>query len=83
MAAESSSPEHWDAAYASHGVAGVSWHQPLPAVSLELIDALHVSTGAAVLDVGGGGSPLAAKLVARGFRDLTVLDISAVALEAT
>ena len=75
--------EHWDAAYASRGVRGVSWYQPTPVASLELVDLLHVARDAAVIDVGGGGSLLADELVARGFDDITVLDISAAALAAT
>lgn len=71
---------YWDAAYAGHGALGVSWHQSTPSVSLELIDALGVSPDAAVIDVGGGASVLAERLVARGFADVSVLDVSAAAL---
>jgi hypothetical protein len=78
-----SAREHWDTAYASRGAETVSWHQPVPAVSLELIDALRVPSHVALLDVGGGGSALAGELVGRGFSDVTVLDVSAVALDAT
>jgi 2-polyprenyl-3-methyl-5-hydroxy-6-metoxy-1,4-benzoquinol methylase len=78
-----SAREHWDRAYASRGAENVSWHQSVPAVSLELIDALGVPSNAAVLDVGGGGSALAGELVGRGFSDVTALDVSAVALDAT
>ena len=74
---------HWDAAYDSRGVEGVSWYQPVPAASLALVDALAIPRDAAVLDVGGGASFLADALVARGLVDVTVLDISASALEAT
>jgi SAM-dependent methyltransferase len=70
--------QHWDSAY----VAGrVSWQQANPVVSLELIDALAVGRDAAVVDVGGGTSTLADRLLERGFRDVTVLDISAAALD--
>ena len=73
----------WDAAYAQRGVEGVSWYQPVPAVPLELIEALGVPRTAAVIDVGGGASLLADKLVRRGFSDVTVLDIASSALDAT
>ena len=75
--------EHWDAAYTAHGVSGVSWYQDVPDVSLSLIESLRISPDAAVIDVGGGASQLARELVGRGFADVTVLDASAVALEAT
>ncbi len=75
--------DHWDAAYSTRGVDGVSWYQAVPEVSLELVDALDISHDAAVIDVGGGASFLVDELSARGFRDLTVVDLSASALDAT
>ena len=75
--------EHWDAAYASRGLEGVSWYQPVPVTSLDLIEALALHPESSVLDVGGGGSLLAHELVRRSFADVTVLDLSGVALEAT
>ena len=83
VAAGMPTSEHWDAAYRSHGVSGVSWYQDVPDVSLSLIESLRISPDAAVIDVGGGASQLARELVGRGFADVTVLDASAVALEAT
>jgi hypothetical protein len=72
---------HWDAAYRGRGEAGVSWFQPTANVSLDLIDRLAVPMDAALIDIGGGASPLVDGLIARGFTDLTVLDVSALALE--
>ncbi len=59
----------------------MSWYQPEPAMSLALIDRLRVPKGAPVVDVGGGASLLVDRLVARGYTDLTVLDVSSTALE--
>jgi trans-aconitate methyltransferase len=67
--------------YRTSGVRDVSWYQPEPEVSLELIDELGVGRNDAILDVGGGGSSLAARLLARGFSDITVLDVSSRALQ--
>jgi trans-aconitate methyltransferase len=50
-------------------------------VSLELFDKLAIPTKAAVLDIGGGASTLVDGLIARGFKDLTVLDVSSEALD--
>jgi rhodanese-related sulfurtransferase len=72
---------HWDAAYAAHGADAVSWFQESPEVSLELIDSLALSPTAPVVDVGGGASRLADTLLERGFTDVTVLDVSSIALE--
>jgi trans-aconitate methyltransferase len=70
----------WDKAYTDRGVQNVSWYQEDAAVSLELIGDLGLTPDAAVIDVGGGASSLAERLVARGFIDVSVLDVSAAAL---
>jgi SAM-dependent methyltransferase len=75
-----STKAHWEAVYRTSGVRDVSWYQPEPEVSLELIDELGVGRDDAILDVGGGGSSLAARLLARGFSDI-VFDVSSRALE--
>jgi SAM-dependent methyltransferase len=77
----SAAQRHWDAVYAARGPDRVSWYQPEPATSLALIDDLNLGDDAAVIDVGGGASSLAARLLERGFTDVTVLDVSAQALE--
>jgi hypothetical protein len=71
---------HWDGVYSSSRVQGASWYQETPAVSLELLDALDVGRDVAVVDVGGGASTLVDHLLARGFTDLSVLDVSADAI---
>jgi len=71
--------EHWDEAYAQ-GDATRSWFQDAPRMSLRMLDAAGVTAAGSLIDVGGGASPLAAALLARGFRDVTVLDISAVGM---
>lgn len=72
---------HWDAAYGDRGVTTVSWFQPEPAVSLELLHVLAVDPGAPVIDVGGGASPFVDRLVGEGYGDVSVLDVSEVALD--
>ena len=73
---------HWDGRYRGGGPTAVSWYEAHVSVSLELISALGVGPDAAVLDVGGGASPLVDDLLARGHRDVAVLDVSAVGLDA-
>lgn len=72
---------HWDEAYRSRGVQSVSWYQSEPTTSLELIRSLRVDRAAPVVDVGGGASPLVDRLVGLGYLDVSVLDLSEVALE--
>jgi SAM-dependent methyltransferase len=71
---------HWDRVFEEHGPAGVSWYERSPRMSLEMIGLTGVGPQEAVMDVGGGASPLAGALLARGFGDVTVLDLSEVAL---
>ncbi len=71
---------HWDKAYVDRGAAGVSWYEPTARVSLEIVSALNVSLDAGLIDVGGGTSMLAAELIAKGYTDVSVLDLSEIAL---
>jgi SAM-dependent methyltransferase len=80
MAAEPGWAARWDEAYAQGGTR-CSWFQDAPEMSLRMLDAAGVTASASVIDVGGGTSPLAGALLERGFRDVTVLDISAAAME--
>jgi SAM-dependent methyltransferase len=80
MAAEPGWAARWDEAYAQGGTR-CSWFQDAPEMSLRMLDAAGVTASASVIDVGGGASPLAGALLERGFRDVTVLDISAAAME--
>lgn len=71
---------HWNAAYQSKGASGVSWHQAEPEFSLRCIDALGITANASLIDVGGGASVLVDRLIARGWSDLSVLDVSDTAM---
>jgi SAM-dependent methyltransferase len=66
--------------YASKTPPELSWYQPEPARSLELLDRLGIEPTSAIIDVGGGASTLVDALLDRGARNVTVLDISAAAL---
>ncbi|MDE3087501.1 MAG: class I SAM-dependent methyltransferase, partial [Acidobacteriota bacterium] len=71
---------HWDAAYRDGGTEGVSWFEHDPAVSMALVGLLAPDRSTAVVDVGGGASFLVDRLVAAGYGDVSVLDVSALAL---
>jgi len=62
--------------YAERGERGVSWFAQRPTVALELLDAVGVGREQPVLDVGAGASRLVDELLARGYRDVTALDVS-------
>lgn len=71
--------EHWNAAYAA-GATKASWTQAYPTPSLSALAAASPDLRAAIIDVGGGSSPLAGALLRAGHTDVTVLDLSAMAL---
>lgn len=72
--------DHWQRVFTTKAEAEVSWYQPRPDVSLDLITAAAPDRAAAIIDVGGGTSTLTEHLLAAGYHDLTVLDISEAAL---
>lgn len=59
----------------------MSWYQASQEISLRLIAATGVQSDDPILDAGGGASTLVDSLQTQGFHDLTVLDVSAAALE--
>lgn len=74
---------HWNEVYDTRATDEVSWFQPAPTTSLELLDLLHVEPSEAVVDVGAGDGTLVDQLRTSGFRDLTILDLSSSALART
>jgi ubiquinone/menaquinone biosynthesis C-methylase UbiE len=74
---------HWETIYKTKPADAVSWYRPHLEVSLGLIERAAANSAAAIIDVGGGESTLVDDLVSRGFYNVTVLDISATALDAT
>lgn len=72
---------HWEQVYGTKQPTEVSWFQPVPEKSLQLIRATGIAHEQAILDAGGGASTLVDNLLADGFRDVSVLDISANALQ--
>lgn len=73
--------EHWETVYATRSDEALSWYREHLENSLKLIAGSGVSKHAAIIDVGGGSSSLAGDLLANGFANVTVLDISEKALE--
>jgi SAM-dependent methyltransferase len=72
---------HWETVYETKNPDQVSWTQDVPKTSLEFIHSFGLTKTAKVIDIGGGDSKLVDFLLDEGFEDITVLDISAKALE--
>lgn len=77
------SPEqkHWDAVYARKAADQVSWYRPHLEESLRFLAAANIGPTAGIIDVGGGASTFVDDLLDRGYSNVTILDLSASALE--
>lgn len=75
-----STETHWNRVYTDKAVTQVSWFQLHASQSIQLIQSLKLDSNAAIIDVGAGASILADELLDLGYRHLTVLDISNMAL---
>ena len=75
------SKKHWETVYETKNPEQVSWTQEKPQISLDLINSLDLDKSAKIIDVGGGDSKLVDYLLEEGFENVSVLDISAAALE--
>ena len=75
--------DHWETVYRTKRPDEVSWFQAEAELSLRLIEEFVTDRAAPIVDVGGGASVLVSQLNAAGYRDLTVLDLSAAAIAAS
>ncbi len=76
------SKDHWERVYSTKATDAVSWYQQHADHSLQLIEATGVSHTASIIDVGGGASTLVDDLLAHEYQSITVLDLSAAALDS-
>lgn len=76
-----SAKSHWEEVYRTKSPDQVSWYRPHLDVSLRLIAEAAPSRDSALIDVGGGEATLVDDLVAQGYGDISVLDISGEAIE--
>jgi len=76
------SKNYWDKVYTAKAATSVSWYQEHAECSLSLIRNIGIAKSASIIDVGGGASTLVDDLLADGYSDVTVLDLSGSALSA-
>ena len=72
---------HWETIYENKSPDDVSWTQKTPQTSLDFIHSFGLDKSAKIIDIGGGDGKLVDYLLDEGFENITVLDISAKALE--
>lgn len=80
LKAEFDRKTHWEHIYRTKKSSEVSWHEDVPATSLRLINELHLPLTARIFDNGAGDSYLTDHLVNLGYSNITVQDISEIAL---
>lgn len=74
------SKDHWEMVYTTKSATEVSWFQEHAALSFKLIRDASTPLTASIIDVGGGASTLVDDLLAYGYKNVTVLDLSGSAL---
>ncbi|MFH6989442.1 class I SAM-dependent methyltransferase [Flavobacterium collinsii] len=72
--------KHWENIYKTKELTEVSWYEPVPQISLNLLKNCEVPFDAKIIDVGGGDSFFVDNLLKLGYLDITVLDISSEAI---
>lgn len=75
--------QHWEKVYQTKRCTEVSWYEPDPKQSLDLVLQVAGASRGRVIDIGGGQSFLVDRLLDAGFSHVAVLDISQTAIEAT
>lgn len=74
---------HWEKVYKTKEPESVSWYRAHLETSLALIERAARSPSASIIDIGAGESTLVDDLLARGYENITVFDISETALDVT
>lgn len=74
---------HWDKVYTTKAPESVSWYRAHLETSLALVERATEARSASIIDIGGGESTLVDDLLLRGYKSLTVLDVSQAAIEVT
>ena len=73
--------QHWEQVYSTRQPDELSWYQVEPVLSCSILSGLPVQKDDPIIDVGGGASRLVDCLLARGYSDISVLDIAPAALD--
>lgn len=74
---------HWEKVYTTKEPETLSWYRAHLETSLALIERAVCSRSASMIDIGAGESTLVDDLLARGYENITVLDVSQTALDVT
>lgn len=75
-----SDAEHWDGVYRTRSATEVGWYEARPSTLADVLE-LAPDRDARIVDVGAGEGRLVDELHRRGYSAVTLLDLSATALE--
>ncbi len=73
--------EHWNNAYLNRSVKELGWYESIPEPSLDLIQKANAAKDSRILVAGAGASTLIDYLLNDGYTNITVCDISNIALD--
>lgn len=73
--------EHWENIYCTKQENEVSWFQQYPKTSMDFVELFSLKKDSKIIDIGGGDSHFVDALLEAGYTNITVLDISAKAIE--
>ncbi len=74
---------HWEKVYTTREPETVSWYRAHLETSVALIERAAHSRSVSIIDIGAGESTLVDDLLARGYENITVLDVSQTAIDVT
>lgn len=74
---------HWEKIYSTTAPDAVSWYRAHLETSLALVERAAPDRSSAIIDIGAGESTFVDDLLRRGYQNLTVLDVSQTAIDAT
>jgi cyclopropane fatty-acyl-phospholipid synthase-like methyltransferase len=77
---ENNYKQHWETVFLTKEENELSWFQPYPKTSMEFVEQLNLPKESRIIDIGGGDSHFVDALLEKGYRNITVLDISANAI---
>lgn len=74
--------KYWDEAYQKSPITNLGWYEENPKPSLELIDSCNLPNEALIFNACAGATTLIPELLAKGYENILVNDISAMAFTA-
>ncbi len=72
---------HWEGIYKKKMPNEVSWTEERPQTSIDFLNSFNLPHESSIIDIGGGESKFVDFLLLKGYKNITVLDISKNAIE--